>query len=105
MSKPPSRREQSRSEAERNDERNPKCSRLCADGRRCQHVPRRFSRRRRKRAAAAITDAPQPSSPGATRGTETVLLVEDEEEVRRLASEILKGCGYTVLETATRLKH
>ena len=26
MSKPPSRREQSRSEAERNDERNPKCS-------------------------------------------------------------------------------
>src|SRR6266436_1072476 len=48
MSKPPSRREQSRSEAERNDERNPKCSRLCADGRRCQHVPRRFSRRQRK---------------------------------------------------------
>jgi signal transduction histidine kinase len=55
-------------------------------------------------AADAITDATQPSSPGATRGTETVLLVEDEEEVRRLASEILKGCGYTVLETGDPLE-
>jgi len=55
-------------------------------------------------AAAAITDAPPPSSPGATRGKETVLLVEDDEEVRRLASEILKGCGYTVLETGDPLE-
>jgi signal transduction histidine kinase/putative methionine-R-sulfoxide reductase with GAF domain len=55
-------------------------------------------------AGAAIPDAAPPTPSGATRGTETVLLVEDEEEVRRLASEILKGCGYTVLETGDPLE-
>jgi hypothetical protein len=39
MSQPPSRRERPKSETEKNDERNQTCSRLCADGRRCQHVP------------------------------------------------------------------
>jgi PAS domain S-box-containing protein len=38
------------------------------------------------------------------RGTETILLVEDEEDVRRLSSEILKTCGYTVLETGEPLE-
>ncbi len=33
------------------------------------------------------------------RGDETILLVEDEPEVRRLTMEILTGCGYTVLDT------
>ena len=40
----------------------------------------------------------------ATRGGETILLVEDEDEVRRLASEILTILGYTVLDTGDPLR-
>jgi DNA-binding NtrC family response regulator len=39
-----------------------------------------------------------PRAPLQTRGTETVLLVEDEDAVRLLASRVLAQQGYAVLE-------
>ncbi len=41
-----------------------------------------------------------PSSPGICGGNETILLVEDQEEVRTLTSAILGGLGYRVLPAA-----
>ncbi len=37
-------------------------------------------------------------------GTETILLVEDEELVRNLSREILETCGYTVIEARNGLE-
>ena len=40
---------------------------------------------------------PQPGAPERLQGSETVLLVEDEEMVRQLAATVLQANGYTVL--------
>jgi signal transduction histidine kinase/CheY-like chemotaxis protein len=40
----------------------------------------------------------EPVATTAQLGTETILLVEDREDVRRLAGQILRELGYTVLE-------
>ena len=44
--------------------------------------------------------APAPATADLPRGTETVLLVEDDDEVRSVAHETLQSGGYTVLAAA-----
>ncbi len=41
--------------------------------------------------------APEPGQP---HGTGTILLVEDQPEVRRFVAILLRGCGYLVIESA-----
>ncbi len=41
-----------------------------------------------------------PEAPEAERGSETVLLVEDEDDVRRLVVDLLSQRGYTVIEAS-----
>jgi PAS domain S-box-containing protein len=54
---------------------------------------------RRVEAAAAAASA--PAGLGPARGSGTILLVEDEDDVRELAREILASDGFGVLEAAT----
>ena len=50
------------------------------------------------RVEAPATAPAQPEKPAAAAGSETILLVEDEESVRRLARAFLENRGYKVLE-------
>jgi PAS domain S-box-containing protein len=47
---------------------------------------------------AIIPEAAGAVSGGSLRGTETILLVEDEEAVRLLSRALLERCGYRVIE-------
>ncbi len=51
-------------------------------------------------AAAAVAEPVAEPARTAPRGTETVLVVEDQDEVRGLTTTILRGYGYHVLEAA-----
>jgi PAS domain S-box-containing protein len=48
----------------------------------------------------APDSAEAPDSGEPAKGRETILLVEDEPEVRRFAAESLRECGYQVIEAA-----
>ena len=51
----------------------------------------------------AVQEAPEPHehvhvAPPSHRGSETILVVEDEDKLRKLIAEVLSGLGYTVLQ-------
>jgi PAS domain S-box-containing protein len=51
--------------------------------------------------ASAIVPEPRLPASGSLRGTETLLVVEDYDEIRSVISKILRGNGYTVLTAST----
>jgi CheY-like chemotaxis protein len=46
---------------------------------------------------SAAPAAPSPTPPASVRGSETILLVEDDEMIRHLVQKVLKANGYTML--------
>jgi PAS domain S-box-containing protein len=51
---------------------------------------------------SGVADTPRPArrTPASLRGDETILLVEDDPQVRAIAASVLRRNGYVVLETA-----
>ncbi len=47
-----------------------------------------------------ITPLPRPASPDLPRGTETILLAEDDPSLREMSATLLRRLGYTVLTAA-----
>lgn len=45
-----------------------------------------------------MRDTPHPSAPAATSGKRVILVVDDEEAVRRIAAENLRRLGFAILE-------
>ena len=54
--------------------------------------------------AAAAPARPQPGEPEARGGSETVLVVEDDDQLRRSAKRILEDAGYQVVTAADGLE-
>ena len=51
--------------------------------------------------AVAAKEKITPAMPVVAGGTETILIVEDEPVLREMARDILKNCGYTILEASS----
>jgi CheY-like chemotaxis protein len=54
--------------------------------------------------AAEVAAARAEPDPNLVRGTGTILLVEDDDELRRLAAEVLAAAGYTILAAGDPLE-
>lgn len=52
------------------------------------------------RAGEEIDDSPQPAEPKSLQGGETILLAEDDNQVRRIAMRALSQLGYQIIEAS-----